>query len=518
MPEPVFHPEDLSRLRERGMDPEALARQLDLFRSPPGHLQITRPATVGDGIRRIEPSERQALRGEFEAGKSQGRFSKFVPASGAATRMFSGLDGLRLRADWGSWEDLQALAQRGDVGAALGVAFFGNLERFAFYPALADRFPGKGAESPAGIPPRRLLESLLDPMGMDFIHGSKGLVPFHHGVGKPRTALEEHLIEAIELTRDSGGVVRAHFTVLEEHLDKFRRAAEQSLMNLQGMKADKIHLSFSAQDRSLDTLAADPDFKPARDRQGGLLFRPGGHGTLLKNLRETNGDLVFLKNIDNVAAGSLRSLGWETRGLLGGLVIRLRKTLDGYLEDLEGGLPGPERLVEIIRLLEDEFGMKIKASGREELRAELVSAMDRPLRVCGMVPNAGEPGGGPCWVRRGPGREDLQIVESAQVDPKSPEQLQRLQNGTHFNPVDMVVCLRDRTGAPYDLSRFVENEWVLLSRKMLEGREIQILEKPGLWNGAMADWLTVFVEIPLECFHPVKTVMDLLRPGHQARE
>ena len=518
MPEPVFHPEDLSRIRERGMDPEALARQLELFRFPTGHLQIARPATVGDGIRRIADPDLSALRSEYESGKALGRFSKFVPASGAATRMFSGLDALRLRADWGSLEDLRALAHRGDPDAVQGVVFFENLSRFAFYPALVDRLPGNMAEIPSDIPPRRILESLLDPAGLDLIRCSKGLVPFHHGEGKPRTALEEHLIEAIELTQDSGGGVRAHFTVLVEHLGKFKAAAEQCIPNLGGMKVGNLHLSFSVQDRSLDTLAAEPDFRPARDRQGVLLFRPGGHGALLRNLQETNGDLVFLKNIDNVASGTLRDVGWDARKILGGLAIKLRGTADLYLEDLEGGLPPPERLAEIIRFLENGFGRKIISSGRDTLRLELQAALDRPMRVCGMVPNAGEPGGGPCWVRRGPDREDLQIVESAQVDPGSPDQLHRLQAGTHFNPVDMVACLRDRTGKPYDLSRYVENEWTLLSRKMLEGREILILEKPGLWNGAMADWLTVFVEIPLESFHPVKTVMDLLRPGHQSKE
>ena len=473
-----FTPADLSQMAELGIAPEEALRQIELFRNPPPFTRVLRPCRVGDGIRQISKASEPWLLARFEEAVRSGRVAKFVPASGAATRMFKDL-----------------LAGQSDAVRT----FLENLPRFAFYEDLA------------GIPTDAILEHLLTEKGLDYAELPKGLLKFHRYPEGPRTPFEEHLVEATDVTRDADGVCRLHFTVSPQHQERFERLLEEVRPVYEERYGCRFQVSFSDQRRSTDTIAVDPDNRPFRLEDGTLLFRPGGHGALLDNLNSLAGlgwDLVLLKNIDNVVPDHRKPLvnGWKKA--LTGYLLALQERIFRLAERLEAD---PAALDEAAKLVEGELSRPIPAGA--DRRQFVLDALNRPLRVCGVVRNQGEPGGGPFWVEDANGQVSIQIVESSQIDPKIRDEV--LSQSTHFNPVDIVCALRDRHGAPYDLHRFVDPATVFISSKSHEGRPLKALERPGLWNGAMAGWNTVFVEVPDETFAPVKTVLDLLRPEHQ---
>ena len=463
----LFSSDDLSQMAGLGIAPEEALRQIELFRNPPPFTRVLRPCRVGDGIRQISKMAEPWLLARFEEAARSGRVAKFVPASGAATRMFKDL-----------------LANR--------ETFLENLPRFAFYEDLA------------GIPADAVLEHLLT----EKAELPKGLLKFHRYPEGSRTPFEEHLVEAADVTRDADGVCRLHFTVSPQHQERFEQLLEEVRRVYQALYRCRFEVSFSYQRRSTDTIAVDPDNQPFRQEDGTLLFRPGGHGALLDNLNSLGWDLVLLKNIDNVVPDSRKPVvnGWKKA--LTGHLLALQQRIFRLQERLEAD---PAALDEAAKLVEEELSRPIPAGA--DRGQFILDALNRPLRVCGVVRNQGEPGGGPFWVEDADGRVSVQIVESSQIDPKIRDKV--LAQSTHFNPVDIVCALRDRHGAPYDLHRFVDPATVFISSKSHEGRPLKALERPGLWNGAMAGWNTVFVEVPDETFAPVKTVLDLLRPEHQ---
>jgi hypothetical protein len=483
----LFTPADLAQMAGLGIAPAEALRQIDLFRNPPPYARVLRPCRLGDGIRRLPREAEPWLLARFEEAARQGRVAKLVPASGAATRMFKEL-----------LEDLST-GCAGEPSAEIRT-FLDNLPRFAFYEDLAavlDR--GRGA----------IFEHLLTDQGLGYAELPKGLIEFHRYPDGPRTPLEEHLVEAAEQTRDAAGLCRLHFTVSPQHQKRFEELLETVRPAYEERFGCRFEVTFSNQHSSTDTLAVDPENRPFRQADGSLLFRPGGHGSLIDNLgalAEQGWDLVLLKNIDNVVPDSRKSVvnGWKK--VLAGQLLALQERIFRLLERLE---TGEEAAGEAVRFLEKDLSRPISG---EPTRQSLIEALDCPLRVCGVVRNQGEPGGGPFWVESR-GQASLQIVESSQIDPAVRKQL--LAESTHFNPTDLVCALRDRRGAPYDLSRFVDPSAVFISTKSHEGRPLKALERPGLWNGAMAGWNTVFVEVPDETFAPVKTVLDLLRPEHQ---
>jgi hypothetical protein len=516
-------PSDRQQLQQRGVTPDEARRQIRLFERPTAYLDLVRPCTVGDGIVRLsarEIPELQALHAEAAAG---GRFLKFVPASGAASRMFRDLLHYQCGPGRGTrWEELERQAEAGDGRAGAVVRLVENLERFAFRDDLKRALDSRGADLNTLVGQRdhqSILDALLDRQGLDYDAMPKGLLRFHAYPGEGRTPFAEHLVEAVGYTRDDGGRCRLHFTVSPEHREMFSALLERVGPEYGQRFAADFEVGFSSQKPSTDTLAVEADNRPARDAQGRLLFRPGGHGSLIENVDDLQGDLVYMKNIDNVQPEHRQQtvVGWKRT--LGGYLVKLQREIHRKLAELRD--PGsPARLLdEAVRFagsrLQVELNGRLDPLSPQARRAYLIQRLNRPLRVCGMVPNRGEPGGGPFWVRGGDGAVSLQIVEGAQIDPHSDKQREILRGSTHFNPVDLVCAVRDKDGRPYDLHEFVDPDAVIITKKSSGGRALKVLERPGLWNGAMARWNTVFVEVPLETFAPVKTVLDLLREEHQ---
>jgi hypothetical protein len=503
----LFTERDLRQLADLGISPEAAARQVEIFRHPPAPTHLLRPCRPGDGIRTLSDGEKPRLRALAEEGAAAGRISRFVPASGAATRMF---------------KDLLAFETTGKAGPEVET-FFENLERFAFAEALAAAMAREDLDMrrllahPEEAGRQEILSFLLTPAGLDYADLPKGLLLFHRAPGGPRTPFEEHLVEAARIERSAEGLCRLHFTVSPQHEAGFRELLAIAGPRLGERFDARFEVSFSHQEAVTDTLAVDLENRPFRQADGSLLLRPGGHGALLGNLAawgRAGGDLVLLKNIDNVVHDAGKPLVDEWKRLLVGLLVDLERRAHDLACRLEEGAD-PELLDEAERFLSDELSVAIPFLPLDERARRLAERLDRPLRVSGVVPNTGEPGGGPFWVRSAAGEVSLQIVETSQIDPGSPEQQARLAASTHFNPVDLVCSLKDRHGRPRDLERYVDPDTVFLSEKSHEGRPLKALERPGLWNGAMAGWNTVFVEVPRATFAPVKTVLDLLRPEHQ---
>jgi hypothetical protein len=345
----------------------------------------------------------------------------------------------------------------------------------------------------------------------------KALIKFHRYPDAARASLEEHLVEAAVYARGNDGEARIHFTVSPEH-EELIRAHIGHVRPRYERDGTSYNISFSIQKPSTDTIAVDRDNLPFRDENGRLVFRPGGHGALLANLQETGGDVLFIKNIDNVVPDALKAETYRYKQALGGLLVDLQNSIFTYVRALQHGRDTFD-LGEIVTFTEQRLGVSIpsaiKQGSSQELRNYLLERLHRPLRVCGVVQNTGEPGGGPFWVKDTSGEMSRQIVESSQVDLMSDQQRKLWQSATHFNPVDLVCGIRDYQGQLFDLSRFVDPETGFISHKSKDGKELKALELPGLWNGAMAKWNTIFVEVPAITFNPVKTVFDLLRPEHQ---
>jgi hypothetical protein len=463
-----FSAADHAALAAHGLTLQEAARQLRLLREPPRPVRLVRPCTIGDGIHTISESERPALRSAADVAALDSRVTKFVPASGAATRMF---------------RDLIAIVDgdRRPSQTPEGRTFFDRFDHFPFAEELRHR---ARSANPAGTEDeeRRVLRTLL--YEMRYAELPKALIAFHRA-GSIRTPFEEHLLEGARYTRTRANAAVSHFTVAPE----FRHEFEQALQALAGSASThtggtRFEVSFSEQHPHTDTLAITPSGEVFRTADGSLLFRPAGHGALLENLNALDGDLVVLKNIDNVVPFERSDE-----------VVEWKRLLIGYSSTLHHALADRWRRAE-------------SPAEREEL--------DRPLRVCGVVRNEGEPGGAPFWIEDAAGRQSMQIVESSQVDMSDPAQRRIFESSSHFNPVDIVCALRRHDGGQHDLTRFVDEHAVFRARKSHEGRELVALERPGLWNGAMASWTTVFVEVPASTFAPVKTVFDLLRPQHQS--
>lgn len=470
---PAFTRDDHRQLADHGITTEEAEWQVERLLDPPHYVQLVRPCTVGDGIERIPAEVAEDLKAAHATAARAGRFLKFVPASGAASRMFADLHyfhsgpGRTL-----SWPEIQSGArsggQREEILATLirqirGFAFHDDLERVLRRSGVAlDDLADAGAFAP-------ILEALLGRDGLGSAGLPKGLLEFHRYEGRGRTAFEEHLVEAAGYVKDQAGLCRLHLTVSPEGRSRFEQLLHEVEAEHGRSCPARFEVGYSYQKPATDTVSVDSRGRLVRDEAGRLQLRPGGHGSLLENLGELRADLVFIKNIDNVQPDRAKALVIEWKRLLAGRLLELERSI----------------------------------------------GLDRPIRVCGVVANTGEPGGGPFWVRAKDGSESVQIVESAQVDPADENQQAIWRSSTHFNPVDLVCALRDAKGEPHDLRRFVDRDAVIVTAKREAGREIKVLERPGLWNGAMAGWNTIFVEVPLLTFSPVKTVLDLLRPEHQ---
>ena len=453
-------------MEEHGLTPAALETQLKNFREGFPFLPVTRAASCGDGIRVLDAAGIEQAAARYDRAKESLRVVKFVPASGAATRMF---------------KDLFEFVREGRRTAVVG-ELLANRRRFAFWPELRTIIGDDADEL-------RTVENIVAE-GLRYGETPKGLVSFHRYGDEVRKAVEEHLVEGAQYAA-AGGEVKIHFTVSPEHLTRFEALLAEKIPGYESRFGVKYRISFSVQDPSTDTLAVNPDCTPFRRADGRLLFRPAGHGALIGNLGKIDADIVFVKNIDNVTTDARRSDTVLYKKALAGVLLALQERIFEYLMALE--VPGAE-LEPIAAFIENELCVKLpKDYGTALLR----QVLDRPIRVCGMVRNEGEPGGGPFWVAGADGLETLQIAESNQI---APEKRELMRSATHFNPVDLVCSFRTSKGGRFDLREFVDPATGFISRKSDGGRELLAQELPGLWNGAMARWNTVFVEVPLTTF------------------
>ncbi|MGB5659713.1 MAG: DUF4301 family protein [Thermoanaerobaculia bacterium] len=506
---------DLDQMEQRGVSSEEIARQLEIFRRPAPVTRLERPCRLEDGIQQVSEGDEDQLLKEWRELARGGRLAKFVPASGAATRMFrdmkSALQGLT-DGSYGTTANDSGLMHR----------LVTALPDFPFWERLQSV---TGTEEPTfGLEPsrekvRQLLVSLLEPSGLGLATLPKGLIEFHRYESGPRSAFEEQLIEGTTFLAAAGGECRYHFTVSAEHLAAFEKALASAAPRIERETGMGLEVSFSTQSPATDTMAVDLENRPFRLANGELLFRPAGHGSLIENLSQIDGDVVFIKNIDNIAPQRQHEDSGRWKRLLAGKLGRLQRSIFALAGRLESACT--EQLVEeALEFLRQELGVQVDTdtlgSGLFSRREVLMGLLDRPLRVCGVVRNEGQPGGGPFWVHQAARGLTCQIVETAQVDRDDPAQEEILNASTHFNPTDLVCGLKNRAGEPYELSRFIDTEMSFVTEKSHEGRPLRALERPGLWNGAMAGWNTVFVEVPLSTFTPVKSVFDLLQPEHRS--
>ncbi len=503
--------EDKDLLAKKGISEAQIAEQLSCFEKGFPYLKLAAAASVDNGgIMTATEEEQQKYLNAWDAYKQGNKkIVKFVPASGAASRMFKNMFEF-LGADYDApTTDFEK-------------KFFDHIHSFAFYNDLnAACMDNTGKDIDALLSEhnyKAVVANLLEAAGLNYGSLPKGLLKFHRYADGVRTPLEEHLVEGALYAAGKSGEVNVHFTVSTEHRDLFQKLVDAKVGEYAAKYGIQYHISFSEQKPSTDTIAADMDNKPFRDKDGKLLFRPGGHGALIENLNDLDADVVFIKNIDNVVPDRLKADTVTYKKLLAGILVTLQEQAFKYLELLDSGHYRHDELEEIIRFVQQQLRCRktdIKNLEDADLVIYLRNKLNRPMRVCGMVKNVGEPGGGPFLAYNVDGTVSLQILESSQIDMKDPEKKAMFEQGTHFNPVDLVCAIRDYKGNKFDLLKHVDKATGFISYKSKNGKDLKALELPGLWNGSMSDWNTVFVEVPLTTFNPVKTVNDLLREQHQ---
>lgn len=501
--------EDLRQISEKGISEQQVCNQLEEFKQGFPFLKIEAAAGIGRGI--IAPDEKERAEyvkswNEYKAGAR--KIVKFVPASGAASRMFKDMFAF-LDADYDTPQtDFEK-------------KFFNELEQFAFYDELNNTCrKNEGKDINALIEAgnyKAVVANMLKNEGLNYGQLPKGMLLFHKYEDGVRTPMEEHLVEGA-LYAAGNGEANVHFTVSHEHKEFFEKKVADKRDIYENKYGIKYNISFSEQKPSTDTIAANPDNTPFRNADGSLLFRPGGHGALIQNLNDIDADIIFVKNIDNVVPDRLKDDTVTYKQLIAGILVTLQSKIFDYLRLLDTGRYTHEQLEEIIRFVQRDLCCR-KADIKELEDADLViylrNKLNRPTRVCGVVKNVGEPGGGPFLTYNQDGTVSLQILESSQIDKSNTEYMKMFTEGTHFNPVDLVCAVKDYNGNAFNLPDYVDKTTGFISSKSKSGKELKALELPGLWNGAMSDWNTVFVEVPLSTFNPVKTVNDLLRDQHQ---
>ena len=497
----MFTNSDLRQIEERGSSKAVVAKQLESFKKGFPWMKIVGPATPERGILVLSEAEAKAACEYSDKASVAGR-CKFVPASGAASRMFKDI-----------FAGLSVLEGGSDVAPDSPAArLCASIGKFAFY---TEEMFGTPADSPAWR--KDVLSKVLGEPGLGYGSKPKGVILFHRYPSEVRTAFAEHLVEAQEYMRNQDGSCNLMVTISPEHKPLFEKALAEVKDAFEKRYGVRYNVVFTFQDKATDTIAADPSGEPFRTSEGKLLFRPAGHGALIHNLNAVEQELVSIKNIDNVACERFLPVTSLYKKVLMGKALELRDRIFAYLRRFDAAKPGSEELHvlcdEVEAFLDKVLCVQVPLVRSLDERAAILRAkLDCPIRVCGMVRNEGEPGGGPFIIAGRDGSTSLQILESVQISPEASDVLAR---ATHFNPVDLVCCLRDYRGRKFDLLRHVDEQAGFISSKSFEGRELKALELPGLWNGSMSDWNTLFVEVPSDTFNPVKTVLDLLRPAHQ---
>jgi Domain of unknown function (DUF4301) len=491
----MFLEKDFSQIHELGIDLETVYQQINDFKEGFPFMVLQKAATPNDGVIQLSEEQLKTYEALYEKKVTKLTPLKFVPASGAATRMF---------------KSLFSFLEEGKSDKSTD-QFFDKLSHFAFAEDLKNILP-ENADS------QMIVDYYLTRKGLEYGTLPKGLLKFHKYENESRTALEEHLVEGATYASNDGKV-KLHFTVSPEHLSRFLKLLNKVVPNYEEKYSVKFDISFSEQRRSTDTIAVNMDNTPFREKDDSLLFRPAGHGALLANLNDISADIVFIKNIDNVVPDRIKSTTITYKKALAGVLLKYQDKIFDYQYQLKEWASEP-LLLELSHFLEEKLCILPPVDFMEMAHNQKVMyfqrKLNRPLRVCGVVPNTGEPGGGPFWCKNSDGTTSLQIVESAQVNMDSITQKEIFNNSTHFNPVDLICSMKNYRNEKFDLLKFRDPKTGFVTQKSKDGKDLQAQELPGLWNGSMADWNTIFVEVPLITFNPVKTVNDLLREEHQS--
>ena len=499
----LFSEKDLRQINKLSLTPRDVEKQMATYRHGSNYLKLNRPCAINDGILSIKKAAMDELIKLYEREAGKFRLLKFVPASGAASRMF---------AEWFS-----ALEKGGLDSPVRKKSFLLALKKYPFYSLIKQNQRVSQFLDQKNI--QSLLDYILSANGLNFGWLPKALIPFHlYRAGEARTALEEHLFEAAQYIRDAGGVCHLHFTISEEHKKDVAKKIKAVKSKYENLCRIKYKIYLSVQSPSTNMMAVDENNLPLRDDGGNLIFRPGGHGSLLKNLQNLDADLIFIKNIDNIVPEKLLKKILPYKKMLGGLALQIQQEIFAILCQIENDKPDPVQIESIknycSRRLNIVFPGGVSRQSLKKQKQVIFSSLNRPLRVCAIVRNEGEPGGAPFWVEETDCNQTLQIVESGHVDKSRPEQMAIWSAAQYFNPVDLVCCTKNYRRKKFNLDNYVNKDAYLITMKNEKGQSLKALESPGLWNGGMAYWNTVFVELPLIVFNPVKIIYDLLRPEH----
>ncbi|MCF8371758.1 MAG: DUF4301 family protein [Bacteroidales bacterium] len=519
----MFSKKDVTQIVQHGVSVEQVAAQIEAFKTGFPFMEITRAATLGNGLFPLDETKVEEYATKYENQAKTLKVMKFVPASGAATRMFKQLFDFMNNYTGSEEEFLNILVDRGPESLYY---FFENLNQFAFYNDLKAIMYEHELELDSMLEKQQyidILDFLLTEKGLNYGNLPKGLILFHKYIDFSRTAVEEHMVEGANYCRSANEKVPIHFTVSEQHHQLFIEHINSILPIHEERHGVTYDINFSFQDPSTDTIAVDLENEPFRDENGDLLFRPGGHGALIENLNNIEADLIFVKNIDNIVPDRMKKFTAPYKKTIAGILLSVQETIFKYLNLLDKTDDiDDKKLDSMLRFLEKDlcivFDEKIKTQPPKKKAQFIKKKLNRPIRVCGMVPNEGEPGGGPFFAVNPDGTQSLHIIESSQFDSNNDAQKEIIQKSTHFNPVDLVCGTKNYKGKKFDLHKFTDQNTGFISQKSQNGRALKALELPGLWNGAMSDWNTIFVQVPIETFNPVKTINDLLREEHRTFE
>tara|TARA_R110002051_G_scaffold29910_2_gene69398 strand:+ start:3259 stop:4800 length:1542 start_codon:yes stop_codon:yes gene_type:complete len=511
----AFSSSDQQQLLEKGITENKVSVQIETFKEGIPFVHLEKAAIISDGILKFSPTEEKELVDIFENLKEKKSLLKFVPASGAASRMFKALFNFLETFD-PSKETLKSYLERTkDKEITVLVE---KMQHFPFYKKIMNTIAGKADSKDEEV--FLFVQEMLSEDRLNYGFYPKGLLPFHKYGQHGATPFEEHLKEG-SLYAKTGNVAHLHFTISEQHDDMFKKEFKVVNERISKATGTEFHVSYSYQKPSTDTIAVTMENELFRNSDGTLLFRPGGHGALIENLNEQDADIIFIKNIDNVVVDAVVDQVATSKKVLAGLLLKLQEKAFAYAEILERNGKSIEEVMEIKSFLEDHLNVRFVSSfdgySISQQMEILKDKINRPIRICGMVKNEGEPGGGPFWIKDKTDHISLQIIESAQVDMSNDDQVAIFKNSTHFNPVDLVCGVKNYKGEKFNLLNFVDHKQGFITEKTKDGKDLKALELPGLWNGAMAFWNTIFVEVPLVTFNPVKTVNDLLKPTHQVK-
>ena len=512
-----FSSQDFVQIYEKGIPLDTIKNHLDIFQNGISKAILTKYATKGDGIIKLSNDDFQQFSNYFDTIKGNLKLKKFVPASGAASRMFKFLNEFNHDFDFEN-ETINAYVNRKNANSL--TVFLAGIEKFPFFEQIDGKLHELYPDFNSWERDKKnysFIKLLLASDFFDFANKPKGILPFHKYTTHIATPIEEHLNESA-FYASANGVSNLQFTISENHQKHFEKIIKNVKSKVEKQSNTKINISFTFQNSSTDTIAVDFDNHPFRNDQGKLVFRPAGHGALIDNLNNLDADVIFIKNIDNVIQNHIEDITLYKKALAG-VLVNLQQQIFKFLNQIENNHLQEKDIEGVISFITNQLNSEIiddfSKYTFENKVVYIKELLNKPIRVCGMVKNEGEAGGGPFWVRDIKGNISLQIIETAQIDLQNPNQAQILANATHFNPVDLICGTKDFKGNNFDLHQFIDHTSGFIVEKNKNGRNLKAYELPGLWNGAMAKWITLFVEVPISTFNPVKTVNDLLKSAHQ---